>query len=369
MIQRAQWGTLQEQEPGYSKEQMGEIRPHQQGDGLHLARFFDRYFPVPEGRVVTRSRSPEYFDWKYGPNPFGEPIAHHYWHDGELLATFGAYARMASIRGERAVVYEHCQSFVAPSMQGKGLYRKLAQTIFDEIDRRSEIAYGIAPEARNMAILVKQYDHVQTLTYGPAVGPVHLAELARVKGLAMPASLDRLAHVVRGWFFNASSIEIEEIAEPDTSFCVEPADDADFEIVKDPEYLGFRYVRCPEPYRFFVARDSAHAVLLVVKLCSWGSMQVCYLIDVVGRLEEHVRVPFLCIALYAIGYRTGAALASLMVIYCAQYRWQTMRTGFVPRKKVEYFFMRQNKWPFLNPVSQEYDCRKWTYVPGDSDFF
>jgi hypothetical protein len=58
-----------------------------------------------------------------------------------------------------------------------------------------------------------------------------------------------------------------------------------------------------------------------------------------------------------------------MVIRSARCRRQACFAGFVPRRKTEYFFARQKKWPFLNPTSEEYDCTRWTYNVGDSDFF
>jgi hypothetical protein len=115
-------------------------------------------------------------------------------------------------------------------------------------------------------------------------------------------------------------------------------------------------------------RDSNNAVVLVVKFIEWQNMKICYLIDVIGKQNLEVGISFLCQALYLIGLKNSAGMVSIELHNPTKELNKLKRMGFICHRREECLFMRQNKWPFLNPTSADYDSKKWIIFSGDSDY-
>ena len=115
-------------------------------------------------------------------------------------------------------------------------------------------------------------------------------------------------------------------------------------------------------------RDSNHAVVLIVKFIEWRNVKICYLIDVIGKLNSESGISFLCQALYLIGLKNSAAIVSAELHNPTKELHKLKRLGFICHRREECLFMRQNKWPFLIPSNNEYNGKRWTIFSGDSDY-
>ena len=122
---------------------MGEIKQYTQDDCVAINQFMEKYFPNSPDAITKRSRTDIYFRWKYGPNHFGKPIMFTYWESIELLGTFGAIPEPLAIRGNKVLAYQLTDAFVAPKMHGKGIFGQLANLVYKEIDKRSDICFGL----------------------------------------------------------------------------------------------------------------------------------------------------------------------------------------------------------------------------------
>jgi hypothetical protein len=345
---------------------MGRITKHSKGDEVEVARLFEKYFPVTPGKIFPRSRGPEYWFWKYNINPFGTPIVYYYWENEEIIGTFAAIPCPVSIRGKRINAYQQGDSFVAPPFQGRGIYRKLADLVFDEIDKNSSISYGIGPTKTNFAIMAKKYDCYKTLTYREVISPLSFDAILRAKNKKLIAPVGRIINVAKRFMFRLPEIEIKEVQDIEPEFYCDPLAKVDFSIVRCPEYINYRYKLCPERYHFYVVKMDNISVVLVVKFVAWMNINVCYLIDVIGRIESAEPYSFLCYALCRIGYQSMSAIVSMHMPFQADIS-KLRRYGFYLRRREEYVQVRQNQWPFLNPISNEYDSRRWVFFIGDGD--
>jgi hypothetical protein len=346
----------------------GQIRKYVPDDCVAIAQFMEKHFPRTNNGIVKRSRSALYYRWKYGPNPFGESIMYTYWEGLELSGIFGAVPEPLAIRGKRILAYQVVDAFVAPEMQGKGIFRKMADAVFDEIDRVSELSFAMSPSNFSLPIFIKKYGMYVGPTYRQVFSPIRFDEILRAKQLRFIAAMGSLANIICNKLLRGAPIEIEEINRIDCACNPTPMGDADYSIIKDQEYIRFRYTLCPESYRFFRIGSSNRPVVLIVKFVKWRDMTICYLIDVIGDLGRENRPLFLSKALYTIGLRTESAVVSAELHNPRKELSRLKYLGFICHNREECLTIRQNHWAFLKPSSGDYDSRRWIIFSGDSDY-
>lgn len=348
---------------------MGELKEFRRGDGVALARFFDTYFPRDPRKVRPLLRSAAYYEWKYGPNPFGDALAFCYWEGDEIIGLSGAVPTPVMIRGENVTAYQSCDAFLAPSFQGRGIHGRTVERLWGEVDRRSKLMYIATPEVLAYNIAAKKHNFYEALTTRRLFGPLRPDECLRLLSANLLMPIGWLAKLSRRLFCRLQPVAVEPLGEIDDRFFADPPPDCDFSIARNPSYVEFRYGSCPEPYVFFRARDDQHDVALVVKFVSWRGLAICYLIDALGRPSVERYDTFLAAALSAIALQGRAAVASVEVPVMEPEIPQLRRAGFFARSRKGLLAVSQNQWPFLNPASSEYDSRRWVFFPGDGDNF
>ena len=348
---------------------MGEIRLFCPGDGAAFARFFEKYFPQDPKKATVLSRSPEYYEWKYGSNPFGKPLGCYYWENGEVVGMGGGVPVPLAIRGEKVTGYWGCDGFIAPHLQGKGVYRAVEARLYEEFDPLSKIMYALGPSARSFSILQRRFNYFEAISFGQACSPLRVHEVLRGKGMGILAPAGHLVNFARELIARPPATEVKEVGGIDPAFCPDVSSDWDFTVVRSPEYLEFRYNQCPETYHYFRAENEEMAAVLVVKLVTWRDTVLCYFVDVIGRSPKAHSPGFISGALHAVGIATRAAVVFFELpvhdIDPSRLRW----SGFLMRGGKQPIIVRQTEWPFLNPSSPEYDGRRWVFSSGDGDNF
>ena len=334
-----------------------------------INQFMEKYFPNRPDAIIKRSRTDIYFSWKYGPNPFGKAIMFTYWEGGELLGCFGAVPEPLAIRGKKVLAYQLTDAFVAPSMHGKGIFRRLADEVFKKIDKVSNICFGMSPSENSLPIFTNKYAMYIAPTYRQVYSPLRFNDILRAKNLRFISPLGNVMNVIRNNPFSKPAIDIEEISHIQASYYMRYNDKYDFSIYKDQEYVTYRYEQCPESYRFFkVSDEDNNDVILIIKFVLWQNITMCYLVDVIGSLENGNATLFLCHAIYTIGFKTSSAVVSMELHNPQSELSKLLFKGFLCHSREECVFMRQNSWPFLNPASADYDSKRWIIFSGDSDY-
>ncbi len=346
---------------------MGEIRKHAKEDNIKLSGFLDKYFPRTAGSIVRRSRSPEYFEWKYGRNPFGETIVYHYWNGNEIMGTFGGLPKFISIRGKRILSYHLVDAFVAPQLQGQGVFRELGDLCYSEVDRYTDVSYAMDPMKISATALIKRYSCYFPFSFRQTLNILNLVHVLESRKLNIIAPIGMLANIVKDKFIHFQKLDIQEIKYVSESLFKAPDEDIDFSLIRDAQYFSYRYIDCPEPYRFFVIHSNQISCVLVVKFVQWQGLTICYLVDVIGQIEFSERFFSLAQSLYTIGSQNLADMVFLEVPedkkLFTNLRWK----GLLIRKRPMHFVVRQAAWPFLHPSSPDFDSSKWVIYPGDTD--
>jgi len=347
---------------------MEKIRKYQQGDAPAIARFMDEYFPRDKSAIIKRSRSAEYYEWKFGPNPFGKVIMYLYLEDDEIFGIYGAIPEPVSIRNQEVLAYQLVDAFVAPHMHGKGIFRKLANLVFDEIDTYSKISFGMSPSEFSLPIFEKKYDMYVALTYRQVFSPLRFDDILKAKGMGLISPLGSIVNPIKRGLFRVPRIHIEEVGDIPSNYFCSPSSAADFSVLRNEKYVSFRYISSPESYRYFIARDDTVDVVIIVKFVEWRGIRLCYFVDVIGKLNTESDNLCIIKALQEIGEKTGAALVSVELHATKKDSLKFKRYGFLFHSREDCLFMRQTKWPFLVPSSNEYDPERWVLFSGDADY-
>lgn len=346
----------------------GTIRKFKKGDGCAIAHFMDKYFPRDERAIIKRSRSAEYYEWKFGPNPLGKSIMYLYLERDEIFGIYGAIPETIAIRNKKFLAYQLVDAFIAPDMHGKGIFRKLADLVFDEIDTYSDISFGMSPSDFSLPIFEKKYDMYVAPTYRQVFTPIRFDDILKAKGMRLISPFGSIVNPIKMFLFQIPKTYIEEIVTiPSHYYCV-PSTDADFSVIRDEEYVSFRYISSPEAYRYFITRDDNADVIIIVKFVEWRGIRLCYFVDVIGEINIHNVAFFIIKALHEIGVQTGSALVSVELHNTKKDSLKFKRHGFLFHSREECLFMRQNKWPFLVPSSNDYDPERWVLFSGDADY-
>lgn len=346
---------------------MEKIRKYQQGDAPAIAHFMDKYFPRDERTIIKRSRSAEYYDWKFGPNPLGKSIMYLYLQGNEILGTFGAIPDPLSIRNQKVLAYQLVDAFVAPNLRGKGIFRKLADMVFGEVDTYSNISFGMSPSDFSLPIFEKKYDMYVAPKYCQVFTPIRFDDILKAKGMGLISPLGSIVNPIKRLLFHITKKHIEEIINIPFHYYCTLLPEADFSLVRNEEYVSFRYILSPESYRFFIARDDIADVVIVIKFVKWRGIRLCYLVDVIGEPNTEDNPFFIIEALHEIGVKTGAALVSVELHDIKKDSSKFRRHGFLFHNREDCLFMRQTKWPFLDPSSNNYNPDRWVLFSGDAD--
>jgi hypothetical protein len=292
-----------------------------------------------------------------------------FWEAGVLLGFFGAVPEPLSVRGEKILAYQIADAFVAPSMHGQGVFKRLAVEVFKEIDSVSSICYGRSPSELIFPILTNKFAMYIAGMYRQVYSPILFDKILTAKKLRFISPIGKLLDLFRNNPLSKPHLDIEEINHIPQSCFETSLEKYDFAIYKEPEYIKYRYELCPEEYRFYKVKDkSAQPIVMVIKLVVWNDITMCYLVDIIGDLNERNSADFMCRALYAIGLATSAAVVSVELNHTKEELSGLLYKGFLCHGRVEYLILRQERWNFLNPSSREYNSKKWLISAGDSDY-
>jgi GNAT superfamily N-acetyltransferase len=348
---------------------MGVIRKYIQDNCDDIGRFLERYFPEKPNAFIKRSRHSKYYRWRFGPSLLGQAIIYIYWENTSMMGCFGAVPVPLRIRHESVLAYQLTDAFVAPEMHGKGIFRLLADEVFNEIEKQGAVCFGMSPSNYILPILTKKYDMSIGPTYRQVYSPIRFDEILKAMKLRFISPIGNLINPIRQNPLFRDGFEAEKISNISRLGLIDSHRNYDFSVEKTSAYLSYRYEQCPEPYAYYKVRYKKKCeFVLVVKLLPWNGMTICYLVDAIGDLDGRESASFLCNAIFDIGRRTLSAAVCLELHKPRKELQRLLIKGFLCHNREECVIIRQNRWNFLKPSSPDYDSAKWHFFSGDADY-
>jgi GNAT superfamily N-acetyltransferase len=204
--------------------------------------------------------------WKYFSNPLGTAAVGIATADGRVVSLAAGVPKLVRVGSQTLLAFELGDFITAPAFRKRGLFSTLIRMICDEAKRRGAAFVYVRPNESSFHILTKDlaFQEVQKLDERRFVAPS--AVLERKTGV--PAALPRRLGadwVARRTLLPRAFPNIR--LEPVTRFGAEVDEwwaavgpKFPFALVRNHEYLNWRYIDCPSPYRSLAAfRDGRFA--------------------------------------------------------------------------------------------------------------
>ena len=240
------------------------IRPATLDDRDEAVALMDRAFGPDEHRSAL-------WDWAFADNPYADELYYLVADTGSALAA--QYATMpVAMQHDGRPVRGLISLFTAtdPAFQHRGLFRTLAQTLYDRTRERFPIVYGF-PNHRSARGFYKHLDWVDLRPYPSLRRPLRngarhadgtrAAEVAaRLLDAGARVGRDPTLEIVEIAAFDGTANQVWEQLRPRIATAV----------IRDETFLNWRFVRSPFAYQRFLALRDGRPVGLAVLAAESG---------------------------------------------------------------------------------------------------
>ncbi|WP_277679955.1 GNAT family N-acetyltransferase [Gracilibacillus dipsosauri] len=241
------------------------IRMYTQGDEIQIQQLYTKVF--------HKERSNEMWKWKFLNHPTNvNPFILVFEEEGKILGHISLWVANAYINGEQSYIGLRIDTMVDPDARGKGIYRKLNESLLEEAKEHGIMfLYGFpAEKAKEILLATTNGIHVTDVTrYMMVVNPQPLGEailpflkLFRFMTGVMKRKIKpvKLPH----------GFQIEKVTHCNKQFDQLASDLKSFRPImlkRDAAYLNWRYFEHPEKeYEILVLKkDGALKGYIVVK--------------------------------------------------------------------------------------------------------
>lgn len=318
-----------------------EIRPYTPGDERHILELFKLAF--------GRELGVEVWKWRFIDNPSdpGRTFIHLMW-DGPVLA--GHYAvspvRM-NIAGEIRLTALSMTTMTHPDYAGRGIFTKLAESVYDDLQRAGYYMVWGFPNHNS------HYGFVKRLAWADVYQQPMLRLLPET--LRRPTALSTRVHVM-------------EQFDDDVDQLLKTALLADkVWVVRSHEYLNWRYVAEPtRKYTVLGLKDEGQLKgYAVIKLYPNGTQLEGDIVDILAVHDEAVYDELVSHSLQLL-FDKGVAAVNMWFNTHHPLHPLLERWGFRLAAPVIWLGAR----PFVeNGAAPVLDYRNWYITMGDSDVF
>jgi len=202
----------------------------------------------------------DFYRWKYLDNPLGEAVVGVAMAAGRPVSTVAAVPKRLQAGADTLTAYELGDFLTDEAYRRRGLFSRLVEMVCSEAARRKADLVYVRANDNSFPILVKHLGFSEpirlqvrrylalgralTHRYGVPERLVRLSGLDRLSQLALSGPPMRRLAVERVQRFGQATDELWERVRGDYPFL----------LVRDSEYLNWRFARSPTPYRLWVVR-------------------------------------------------------------------------------------------------------------------
>lgn len=346
-----------------------EYRPFRKGDERALSELF--------GEVFGWEPIEDYWRWKYFENPAGKHEAHVVADDEKIVGEIAAIPAKVKLGSGDVIASQTCDIVISPRYRKGTPFFRLHRRVTKEVDRRGwEFVFGIS---------VKSTYRISTKTLGfDGAGPVRrLVKILNPDPFIRNRFRTRFLSETLG-FLGASGlkfldkrrlrpsreVEIQEVTNFDSSFdelWERRAHDYEIMVVRDSEYLNWRYKRNPlQEYRTLVAfRNNAPAGLIIFCSRMEKGIKRGYILDLLASPNDDDLIRFLIGQAVLELYSERADIVSMWLFEHTTAFGLSRQMGFALKETPHDLIVRSH-----GDYDSEYlaDRSKWFLTIGDSDY-
>ncbi len=356
----------------------GEItfRKFTEKDLVRISEFRKGHFSY---NPSIRSYEPGYYGWKCYRDPI---LQGEMWlaEDGDTITGIRNFTpKKMKVLGTTVIGAEMGDSFTHPDYQGQGInYKLLLLARESMLNKGVSLIYGVPDHITALPGFMKKANH--------GIVPVKLREL--VKPLKMNRLLEKRLHIphplaiclspIINIISNVTTrigaigstrgdISISKVSSfPDDidAFWEQAAKKYDIMLVRNKDYLEWRYIENPDTYSMMLATNEAGATVgfIVTKIGAYDDVPAGFIVDFLTFEDNQVIFKKLLLAALKEFHREKVSIVFTWAIRGGFYDKILSRFGFLPFYK-DVISCYQNE--LGNQIlSHKY---KWHFTMGDSD--
>lgn len=346
--------------------------PIEEGDLEELSGLISGMRPYSPDRVRLRDFSADYFHWIYFRNPAGRAYTCCAKHRGRLVSSFVIAPKRVQIGADVKVIGKTMEMYTHPDYQGRGLISKTAKRVFDAARADGIDLWYVTPSANSYPIFVKKWKCVEAFTNNYVIKV--LKPSALLAALIRPSALGRIVGIPIDLAVEAARLfsppprnytvrEVDRFG-PETDALWERSKGYGVALVRDADYLNWRYFDNPDSYipLFCCRGGSDRAGLVVLKKTIRRGCSVGEIVDFLCPPED--RETRRALLLHGIERlrREGCVFAESWAIEGTAIAREMQRVGLnLKRKKLPVLLSPGATGP------EFYDRNAWLLTQGDGN--
>jgi GNAT superfamily N-acetyltransferase len=341
------------------------IREYREGDEEEILKL--------RGLVFGESNDRQWWQWMFRQNPSGPAFIVIAETDQEIIGHHAITFMPMKIRDQVTRGSHGVDLMVHPAYRRQGIFRMLGMKINEsrKTTNRS-ISYGIPLKESHQGFV--KWFHLQDLCEVPALIKVVDWGTVLKKRYKIPAFAGKLVGYVYERITSHTSspkdveTEIDEVASFDEridKFWEKASKIKEIMVVKDMEYLNWRYVSKPgNKYKILIARNEKEIIGYTVLNLEKGAMPNGHIIDLLTLPDKATVAEALLTRALRYFKEEGIAIVSCLMLPDTPYYGTLRKLGFMRRTGVNLcvriFDQNIPKDFVINPAN-------WYYVMGDGD--
>ena len=334
------------------------------------------------GETYSEATLPEFYKWKYFTGALGPARVRIAVDDGKLVGTAAATLKRIKIGGTTLKCAEIGDVFTDPDYQYQGIFTTLGRELVAELDK-NDIHFTYArPNANSCPGFVRKmgFDdvfHLRTMRRFVNIDSV----LRRKTGGGVLYGLSRpFGGLLQKTFLRVQkpahppNITISEASSFDESvdrLFAEVSGNDTAMVVRDKQYLNWRYAEKPVDYKILMARDGdSLAGYVIARVIEFeAGRKYGYLVDILARSGDLTEVLLGAAMQYFAD--EGVDLVSTWVMRdlpsTDKTYFKALRRAGFRFERDDYYFVTRTDMPEIKKLIYETDTAHWRFRLGETD--
>jgi len=345
-----------------------EFRRLRQGDEQGLSRVVSEVFNV--------NNDPAYWDWKYFQNPAGEHMVTVAVANGKIVGIQGYVPGKLKCGSKIFLSAQNTDMAVLPEYRSGGTFLKMHSKAMEYGPRkRGALCYGFPNKTAYRLVSCLEYAGVcpifnLTKVLNPMpyvqrkVGLRLLTDLFGSIGKRVIVSMNRKKLLLPQGF---RMVEVTRFDSRFDEFWYEEAENYPIAVVRDSQYLNWRYIDCPTSYKIFcVEKDSFIEGFVVLNCLQDKEIKRGKIVDILVKWGQESVASLLLTQSVNYFIREEADVITCWMLEVWPIFDVLRKRGFVRREAPHYFCVNS----YVPDFPKEYfvDPSRWYITMGDSDY-
>jgi len=320
-----------------------------------------------------------YYSWHNFDNPIDKGSFWAAYHKEKAVGMFSIVPKRISVLSRKYVVGEACDAFIHPNFQGRRIWSRLFRLNYEDIMSRDiKLIYASSPTGESYTIFIKKFNFIQLnhLKLFHLIRPLNFQSVIKLK-LGSHVLSKILSFLLKPPFnlifplhdknSNTLDIKIQEeknIPSRYQEFWYKCEELYDLFIVRDIEYIQWRYFLAPEAYEFYsINKNNLMIGYYVLKVIPWGDLKIATIVDYFLNSNNDSDFKLILYNIYSTCICRNIDFIQTWCLSISPFYKQLLKHGFLPFRKDSLLFLN-------HPLFAGLKNRKIKahFTMGDSDY-